>query len=203
MPGVKSRREEYSQATRQALMDSATDLFARQGYGKTSLDQVAEAARVTKGALYGHFPGKQALFREVLEELERRVVADVRAAAAAVEQPWEAALAGLDAFLEACCDPVYGRIVMREGPVAMTYAEWAACEELYSYALTLELLAMLVAAGEVDPLPIEPAARITHAVIGAAAMQIADAAPEKQAQVHADVRLVVLRIFEGMRRPVR
>lgn len=198
---VKSRREEYSQLTRQALLDSATQLFAEQGYAQTTLEQVAAAARVTKGALYGHFSGKQALFREVLEELERTVVGDVRVAAQAAGTPWDAAIAGLRAFLLACRDPVYGRVVMREGPVALSYAEWAACEELYSYTLVAELIEMLVAAREVDPLPVEPAARIVHSMIGAAAMRIAEAEPARQRQVHAEMEQVILRMWAGMRRP--
>lgn len=197
---VKSRREEYSQATRQGLLDSATRLFAAQGYARTSLEEVAVAARVTKGALYGHFAGKQALFQEVLEELERTVVGGVRAAAEAVEAPWDSAMTGLRAFLEACRDPVYGRVVMREGPVALSYAEWSACESLYSYALVTDMLGLLVVAGEIDPLPLEPAARITHSMIGAAAMRIAEAEPADQSQVHAEVEEVVIRFFEGMRR---
>lgn len=197
---VKSRREEYSQLTRQALLDSATQLFAEQGYARTSLDQVAAAARVTKGALYGHFPGKQALFREVLEELERSVVGGVRAAAQAAGTPWDAAISALEAFLQACRDPIYGRVVMREGPVALSYAEWSACEELYSYSLITELIQMLIAAGELDPLPVEPMARITHAMIGAAAMQIAEAEPARQQQVHAEAAEVILRMWSGMRR---
>jgi len=109
-------------------------------------------------------------------------------------------MTGLRAFLEACRDPVYGRVVMREGPVALSYAEWSACESLYSYALVTDMLELLVAAGEIDPLPLEPAARITHSMIGAAAMRIAEAEPADQSQVHAEVEEVVIRFFEGMRR---
>src|SRR5918997_6198089 len=137
---VKSRREEYSAATRQALLDSATALFAERGYLWTSLDDIAAGARVTKGALYGHFPSKQALFRAVLHELEAATTADVQRAVAAAPTPWDGALAGLDAFLQACCDTVYGRVVMREAPVALPYAEWCAAEELHSYKMVVGLV---------------------------------------------------------------
>lgn len=200
VPEGKSRREEYSAATRQALLDSATRLFAERGYARTSLDEIAAGARVTKGALYGHFSSKQALFRVVLEQLEAAVTRDVERAVEAAPTPWDGAIAGLDAFLQACCDTVYGRVVMREAPIALPYAEWVAAEELYSYRLVVGLVETLVQTGDIDPLPLEAAARIVHAIIGAAAKLIAGAEPADQPQAFADARAVVLRLAEGIRR---
>ena len=200
MTASKSRREEYSASTRRALLDSATSLFAERGYAGTSLDEIAAGARVTKGALYGHFASKQALFRAVLQELEAATTQDVRRAVESAGSAWDAALAGLDAFLRACCDSVYGKVVMREAPVALPYADWCAAEELHSYRMVVDLVQMLIDAGEVDPLPLEPAARIVHSVVGAAAMLIAGAEPSRQQQAFDDARAVVLRLAEGIRR---
>jgi AcrR family transcriptional regulator len=196
----KSRREEYSAATRQALLDSATALFADRGYARTSLDDIAAGARVTKGALYGHFSSKQALFRAVLQELEAATAQEVGRAVEAAATPWDGAIAGLDAFLRACCNTVYGKVVMREAPIALTYAEWSAAEELHSHRMVVGLMRMLDEAGEVDPLPLEPAARIVHAMVGAAARLIAGAEPADQPRAFEDARTVVLRFAEGMRR---
>ena len=66
VPGVGSgRRAQYSASTKRALVDVAEALFAEQGYAGTSLDTVVAGAEVTKGALYHHFSGKQALFEAV------------------------------------------------------------------------------------------------------------------------------------------
>ena len=200
VPGVKSRREEYSAATRQALLDSATELFAERGYARTSLDEIAAGARVTKGALYGHFRSKQALFRAVLHQLEAATTAEVQRAVEAAPTLWDGVRAGLDAFLRACCDTVYGTVVMREAPIALPYAEWVAAEELHSYRLVLGLIQTLIDAGEIEPLPLEPAARIVHAIVGAAAQLIASAEPADQARAFEDARAVVLRLAEGIRR---
>src|SRR2546426_897346 len=62
MVTARSRRLEYSERTRKALVDSAVKLFTDKGYAGTSLDEIARRARVTKGALYHHFGGKQELF---------------------------------------------------------------------------------------------------------------------------------------------
>src|SRR5579864_6983233 len=109
-PVVKSRREMYSEATRAALLDEATTLFAERGYAGTSLEEIASASQVTRGAVYHHFASKQALFEAVLSTQETRAIAEIMAAATA-DDPWDAATLALDAYLDQCCDPVYGRLV--------------------------------------------------------------------------------------------
>ncbi|MEJ2853867.1 MULTISPECIES: TetR/AcrR family transcriptional regulator [unclassified Saccharothrix] len=58
--------------TRAALVAAGIDLFDRDGYENTSLDAVCRSVSVTKGALYRHFPSKQALAVAVVEEYFRR-----------------------------------------------------------------------------------------------------------------------------------
>ena len=60
-------------ATRQRLLDLAADLFIEHGYDAVSLRDIAVAAGVTKGAIYGHFRSKGQMLVEVIRtELERR-----------------------------------------------------------------------------------------------------------------------------------
>jgi AcrR family transcriptional regulator len=49
------------------LLDVARERFAEQGFHATSMDEIAEAAGVTKPVLYQHFPSKRALYIELLE----------------------------------------------------------------------------------------------------------------------------------------
>jgi AcrR family transcriptional regulator len=53
--------------TRQRLLDEAQRLFRERGYAATSLEQVADAADVTKGAIYGHFSSKEDLLLSAIE----------------------------------------------------------------------------------------------------------------------------------------
>ena len=62
--------QQYSASTKRALVDVAEELFTEHGYAATSLDAIVAGARVTKGALYHHFSGKQALFEAVFERVE-------------------------------------------------------------------------------------------------------------------------------------
>ena len=60
-------RAESKERTRQRLLAEAQRLFRERGYAATSLEQIAEAAEVTKGAIYGHFASKEDLLLTVIE----------------------------------------------------------------------------------------------------------------------------------------
>jgi AcrR family transcriptional regulator len=79
---VRSRREEYAEATHEALVDSASACFFESGFAATSLDHVAQRARVTKGAIYHHFTSKRELFLAVLERQQEHSVGSVTLAGA-------------------------------------------------------------------------------------------------------------------------
>jgi AcrR family transcriptional regulator len=61
-------REEKKAQTRQKLLDAAAAVFARKGFNGASLDDVAEEAGLTKGAVYSNFSSKDHLIEELIEE---------------------------------------------------------------------------------------------------------------------------------------
>lgn len=111
---VKRLRERQAEATRELLVAVARERFTNQGYAATSIEDIVQRAGVAKGALYHHFSGKDALFRAVYEAVQADVVSAVMAAALAVQEPWASVRAGLSAFLDACLDPAFRRIVVLE-----------------------------------------------------------------------------------------
>jgi len=60
-------RAESKERTRQRLLAEAQRLLRERGYAATSLEQIAEAAEVTKGAIYGHFASKEDLLLSAIE----------------------------------------------------------------------------------------------------------------------------------------
>ncbi|MEU5512291.1 TetR/AcrR family transcriptional regulator [Streptomyces fungicidicus] len=68
MDGTKQRRRGN---TRQRIQDVALELFAEQGYEKTSLREIAERLDVTKAALYYHFKTKEEILVGIFEDLSR------------------------------------------------------------------------------------------------------------------------------------
>ncbi|WP_197375039.1 TetR/AcrR family transcriptional regulator [Mycolicibacterium baixiangningiae] len=61
---TRQRRMEH---TRNLLLDAAEEVFAKQGFGGAALDDIAEVAGYTRGAIYSHFGTKEELFLAVIE----------------------------------------------------------------------------------------------------------------------------------------
>lgn len=61
------RTKEEAQATRNSILDAAERLFERQGVSRTTLNDIAKAAEVTRGAIYWHFKDKADLFTAMME----------------------------------------------------------------------------------------------------------------------------------------
>ncbi|WP_024801695.1 TetR/AcrR family transcriptional regulator [Nocardia sp. BMG51109] len=68
---TRQRRLEH---TRAVLLDAAEEVFAKQGFGGAALDDIAEVAGYTRGAIYSHFGGKEELFLAVLERHRQRLL---------------------------------------------------------------------------------------------------------------------------------
>jgi AcrR family transcriptional regulator len=199
MHPVKSRREMYSEATRAALLEEATALFARRGYAGTSLEDVASASHVTRGAVYHHFASKQALFEAVLDAQEERATAEVMAAATA-EDPWDAAMLALDAFLDQCCDPTYGRLVWLEGPAALGWHRWRECEEKYAYGLVERFIRDLIKAGYLEDRAANSLVRFSFWMLGGAGLALAEAPASDKARLREEWSYLIGRTINGLRR---
>jgi len=61
------RTKEEAAATRDSILDAAEKLFVEQGVSRTTLQHIASAAGVTRGAIYWHFDDKGALFNAMME----------------------------------------------------------------------------------------------------------------------------------------
>ncbi|WP_326597623.1 TetR/AcrR family transcriptional regulator [Streptomyces sp. NBC_01803] len=68
---MNSTRQTRRSDTRQRIQDVALELFAEQGYEKTSLREIAERLDVTKAALYYHFRTKEDILTGLVEDLTR------------------------------------------------------------------------------------------------------------------------------------
>lgn len=68
------RTKEASEQTRRDIVAAARREFASRGVSRTSLEQIARAAGVTRGAVYWHFADKQALFDAMRDEVNLPIV---------------------------------------------------------------------------------------------------------------------------------
>ena len=170
VPRVPSRRQQYSAATRRALIDRGEQLFTEHGYAGASLDAIVAGAEVTKGALYHHFSGKQALFEAVFERVENEAAQTIQGALKGHTDPWAKALAGLRAFLDVVQQPGYRRIVILEGPAVLGYERFREHEERSTFANVLDIVGSVLQAGawELDDAMTETFTRIFFGAMSSA-----------------------------------
>ncbi len=102
MAQVLTRRERQEQ-TRERLLDAASRVFARRGYQQSTLEEIANEAGFTIGAVYSNFSGKAELFLALADKEVEQRVAEIRAVADAAErgeQPGSQAAEQFREFLE-------------------------------------------------------------------------------------------------------
>ena len=92
---------------RRQLLEVALQVFADKGFYGTSMNEVAEAAGVTKPVLYQHFTSKEALYRELVDELGTRLERAIVEGVADASGPRQQVEAGFHAYF---------RWATREGP---------------------------------------------------------------------------------------
>ncbi|KIQ32041.1 TetR family transcriptional regulator [Variovorax paradoxus] len=120
---------ERTESTQLALIEAARALFVSKGYGDTSTPEIAQAAGITRGALYHHFADKRDLFRQVLAREAMAVAADIEAATPERLGPREALLQGSEAYLDAMTVPGRTRLLLVDGPAVLGMAEAMAIDD--------------------------------------------------------------------------
>ncbi|MEZ5160491.1 MAG: TetR/AcrR family transcriptional regulator [Marmoricola sp.] len=193
------RRAAYSASTKRALLEVATELFTTRGYVGTSLDAIVAGAEVTKGALYHHFTGKQALFEAVFASVEDQDADTIKKALKESRDPWEKAQAGLRAFLEVVQDPTYQRVVIQEGPAVLGYERFRESGERSSFGIVQTIVGAVVKAGDwnLDDDMGRTFSRIFFGAMSAAGEMISSAEDVQEAS--AQVGVAITFILEGLR----
>jgi AcrR family transcriptional regulator len=175
--GAATRRQQYSASTKRALVDVAEELFTESGYASTSLDAIVAGARVTKGALYHHFSGKQALFEAVFERVETDASKAINKALRGKKDPWDKAAAGVQAFLMIVQEARYRRIVIQDGPAVLGYERYREQEERSTFGAVVDIVRSVLTAGdwELDEGMLLTFARIFFGAMSSAGESVATA----------------------------
>lgn len=120
---------ERRSATTKALRRAARKLFGRRGFDSVSIDDVADAAGVTRGALYHYYASKEQLFEAVFEEVELALVERVLRATLAETDPLEQLRAGCEEFIDATADRQISRIALIDAPLVLGWARYREVDE--------------------------------------------------------------------------
>jgi AcrR family transcriptional regulator len=189
---VKPLRARQAEATRTLLLEVARKNFTEHGYAGTSIDDVIQQAGVARGALYHHFPGKEALFRAVYETVEGEVVSRVMAAAASQASPWEAVRAGLSAFLDACLEPDFRRIVILDSVSVLQAQVLEVGIDPVELPMLQTVLTPLLGTTSFGGVAIEALTYVALGGLYGASLYIARASDPRAARAEADVVLDTL-----------
>jgi TetR/AcrR family fatty acid metabolism transcriptional regulator len=141
-------------ATRERILQAALQVFAEKGYHRAAVDDVVRVSGTSKGAVYHHFPNKEALFLALVDELSARLATAVTTAI----QTSQGAVAKVEAALQAGLQTFarhreLARILLLE-PVSLGQAYEAKRAEVHGrFAALIQIyLDQAVAEGSIPPL---------------------------------------------------
>jgi AcrR family transcriptional regulator len=193
-----ARQAERRQATRDAIVAAAAMFFGERGFAATSIDEIAAAADVAKGAVYHHFPSKEALFETVLRRTSETLAADIATKVFQAPDALAMLAQGTEAYFEACAQGPIGRIILKDGPAVLGWARWREIDEEHFGRAFPQALAIAMDQGLVDRRPIAPLSRLLlGAVTEAAAACATSADPATTGREHA---AAFVRLIDGLRR---
>jgi AcrR family transcriptional regulator len=195
----RSRVAERAEETRAALLAAARALFAERGYAGVGTEEIVRAARLTRGALYHHFGGKEDLFRAVYEEVEQEIVVQIAAEAVKAADPLAALQIGARVWLDACEDPAIQRIALLDAPSVLGWEQWREIGLRYGFGLVEGTLAAAMDAGQIERQPVRPLAHLLIGSIDEAAMLIARA--DDGGKTKREVAALVQRTLDALLTP--
>ena len=187
--GGPGKRAAQGRATRGQLIEVATGLFADHGYEGTSIEAVLTAAGVSRGALYHHFAGKEALFTAVLEPVSERITAQMTEVISGCTDPVDAVRTAALGWIDLAGDPVIQRIMLVDAPSVLGWEQWRDMDEGRTPARCGTCCRRSATAGRLPGELVGPFAHMILAALDEAAMVVARA-PNSRAAVAEERRAV-------------
>jgi len=193
---AESKHAARSRSSRQALLASARQEFARRGYAATSVEHVVRQAQLTKGAFYHHFSGKEDVFLKVFEtvkaELSRKAFivhlepdlynapgAHSRHVRRIAEQSnaeiWQDILEGCRRYLTLHAAPDVRQIVLVDARWVLDWAELQRIEHESGVILLRADLRRAMQRGLVKRLPLRALATIMTGALNEACLLVSNA----------------------------
>ena len=195
---MRRTQAERSAATQRALLTAARRLWGERGYAEVGTPEIAEAAGVTRGAMYHQYADKAALFRAVVEAMDEEIIARLQAAVAAAQPqtPADTMHAMANAWLDIAGEREVRQLMLLDAPSVIGWAEYREMSQQNSVVAAEELLNAAIEAGQLRPQPLRPLALVLLGAFDEAAMYLARADDPDQARE--DVRAVIRDLIDGL-----
>lgn len=191
----KTRRAEYADATRDALLDAARELFTAQGYGQVSIEAIAQKARVTRGAFYHHFTDKKGLLDALVVALQNEATQRIGNATAA-SSPARRINVGVAAFLDVCCEPTYRHLVLETAVAVLGADRCREIEEASTFGLLTAALQSQAEPGSSAAKNMRLASRMLGRMVCESAQLIVTAADP--GTFKADAQRIITRTWDAL-----
>ena len=168
-----AKQAERRAATTEAILKAGRRLFGERGFAATTIDDIAEAAQVAKGAVYHHFATKEAVFEAVFDLVSRDLVADIDRAVRAEKDVLAAMVAGTQHYFTACAKGPTCQIILRDGPAVLGWERWREIDAQHFGGKFPRALTAAMDTGLIARQPIEPLARLLLGAVTEAAVACA------------------------------
>ncbi|WP_413219640.1 TetR/AcrR family transcriptional regulator [Tritonibacter mobilis] len=122
---ARKSRQDTTEETRLRLVAAARQVFVKNGYADTAMEDLTSAAGLTRGALYHHFGDKKGLLKAVAQDIEIEMDERLLAAAHQAQNTWAGLQRRCHRYLEMALEPDVQRIVLRDAPalLGLSYTE--------------------------------------------------------------------------------
>lgn len=199
--GTLSNKVAQGRATREALLAAARREFAVRGYADTSVDEIVRRAKVTKGAFYHHFSGKEDLFLRVFENVKKElsrgafvVHADHSPFAPSEtrklrlkhfteqtnDEVWGELIERCRRYIELHIDPAVRRIVLVDARWVLSWTDWQRIETEYGVTVLRADLRRAMRRGIIRELPLQVLAAIVAGTLNEVCLLVANASEPQE-----------------------
>jgi AcrR family transcriptional regulator len=183
--------------TRAALLDAAKTLFVTQGFDATSVEDIAQLAQASKGAVYHHFSDKQEIFAEVFRSSQAVVIQAAIDSMSGSGQSWDLVEAATRAFLRSYVADEDAHTLLRQVMGVLGWDRVRALDEEVALPFLRATLEESVRTGQVHPTPIEATAELLFSLYCNAILFIAGEPDATKAS--RDVETVLLLLLDGLK----
>lgn len=155
--------------TRAAIIEAARTAFSTDGYAGVTLDGIAKAAGVSRGAVHHHFSDKRTLFVEVFVQMEHELN-DAIVAAALAAPPSKRLRAGCEALFDCLARPDHRQVSLADAPGVLGLAGWYEIDRGIGMPTMRTGIRSLADAGALDPALVEPVTILLFGALTEAAL---------------------------------
>jgi AcrR family transcriptional regulator len=193
----------HAAETRAELLRVARELFAERGYHGTSIDEIVERSRTSKGALYHHFRSKEELFRSVVDEVVAGLMGQLnsrdlqRQRRGDPRQFWGSLPTQQIAYLVAAsADSTFRQVVLIDGPAVLGWTTWREIQETLFVEPVRAWFSASIDHGLIKPHPVAVLARLYLAAMNEAVMMIAHS--DDPDATRRELNPVLIAMLEGL-----